>query len=110
MVVETSAKLASSAAQSLPKRSSSDDVSTINGGRPDPRRGIALRPEDIDNRLDQWLRLAGVAWWSDYHADRIGLVHIRGPVTDYAQRSGDATLHPRRARGTCRGRKGIIAS
>jgi 3-hydroxyacyl-CoA dehydrogenase len=112
IIVETSAKLGierrAISAEEIVERMT---FPTINEGARILAEGIALRPEDIDI---VWINGYGWPAWRGgpmYHADRIGLAHIRDRLTDYAQRSGDATVQPapllaeRAAAG-----KGFIAS
>ena len=66
----------------------------INEGARILEEGIAARPGDIDVI---WVYGYGWPVWRGgpmYHADRLGLAHLRDRLTIYAERSGDETLRP----------------
>ncbi len=66
----------------------------INEGARILEEGIAARPGDIDVI---WVYGYGWPAWRGgpmYYADRIGLGHVRGRLSLYAERSGDASLRP----------------
>jgi 3-hydroxyacyl-CoA dehydrogenase len=66
----------------------------INEGARILEEGIATRPGDIDVI---WVYGYGWPVWRGgpmYYADQLGLGHVRDRLALYAERSGDASLHP----------------
>jgi 3-hydroxyacyl-CoA dehydrogenase len=67
---------------------------TINEGARILEEGIALRPGDIDVI---WIYGYGFPVWRGgpmYHADRVGLPHIRDRLAEFARRTGDRRHDP----------------
>jgi len=95
IVVETSARLGI-ARRRIPAEEIVERMTfpVINEGAWILAEGIALRASDIDV---VWIHGYGWPAWRGgpmYHADRIGLAHIRDRLSEFAGRSRDASLQP----------------
>jgi len=95
IIVETSAKLGTTrrpiAADEIVERMT---FPMINEGARILAEGIALRSSDIDI---VWIYGYGWPAWRGgpmFHAERVGLAHVRDRLTEFARRANDETLRP----------------